>query len=603
MNESYADMMGIIADRELGDNNWLFMENATGGGGPISDFQNLPMDRLSKYVPLSEDNDNGGVHSYSGIANRAGYFMIAGGAINGVRVLPMSQDKVRMLKWEALRNLPESAGFQSARAFEVATAIAWARDGTHGFNQQDVCTVRNGWAAVEVGWGDADCNGIEDRPSDLDGDYWPDLIDICPLAANPAQDDTDRDGVGDACDNCPSRPNPIRPGQNRQDDLDGDGQGDACDDDVDGDGCPNSRDQHPTSASARTGTLTTTGCCAGGSSAVFTSEAGYSDDDPMPDCEDLDDDNDGIPDDGFDGIPGTADDDPCPTISRYLPHLSCSTTVDCPCAPKADWWNTCIVCGDVFARIRHVTSPDPTLDVLVDNVQIVNRSLYLAPSTGNTVPQMANAILFRPTGFAPAAQAGPDLRRIELWARPTATVPPRLLAVVGEFDLSDVQTGQLAAGSQLALTPMADNSLTIEAVWNAGANPGSATQDSDGDGLPDGWEVRHSLSPRNPADASIDTDGDGVSNLEEFKAGSSPTDAQSVFRMTQVRRQASGLQIEFRAVPGRQYQMEQAPALGQGLPWQAVGEPIRAMGGSVVHVISSSEASAYHFYRVRLVPE
>ena len=93
---------------------------------------------------------------------------------------------------------------------------------------------------------DEDTNGLDGDAIPQDGDDsgssadnrctgasdpdYPMCDDNCPFATNLDQQDTDQDHVGDACDNCPLVPNSF------QDDRDLDTLGDPCDDDIDGDG-------------------------------------------------------------------------------------------------------------------------------------------------------------------------------------------------------------------------------------------------------------------------------------------------------------------------------------------------------------------------------
>ena len=52
--------------------------------------------------------------------------------------------------------------------------------------------------------------------------------------------------------------------------------------------------------------------------------------------------------------------------------------------------------------------------------------------------------------------------------------------------------------------------------------PGVAPPDTDGDGMPDAWEMKHGLDAERPGDPRADADGDGYANLEEYLNGTDP---------------------------------------------------------------------------------
>ncbi len=98
--------------------------------------------------------------------------------------------------------------------------------------------------------------------------------------------------------------------------------------------------------------------------------------------------------------------------------------------------------------------------------------------------------------------------------------------------------------------------------WSGGApTPGApnapGVADTDGDQMPDDWELQFGLNPNNPADAMQDLDGDGATNLQEFLAGTNPAQFSSVLRITTI--ESAGVTnavLGFLAISNRSYMVE-----------------------------------------------
>lgn len=287
ISEAVADFFGTAV---TGYPNWFIGEGSVASGcgapaGAIRDMSNPPAcgrpdpDHYSNFFATAESNDNGGVHTNSGILNKAFFLMSDGGTHRGITIPgDFGRRRTEFYLFKALRQrLSSSANMIDLRNefLNGMRGVGEPRPPAVHFTTRELCGVINAFGSVGLGVGDidSDCDGTRDTAeTDDDNDGIPDARDNCPSTPSMNQSDVDGDGAGDLCDpdndndmvcdvggnvlagapgaaggctigprgrdNCPRVPN------QRQADFDNDGVGDFCED-SDGDGRFDAADNCP----------------------------------------------------------------------------------------------------------------------------------------------------------------------------------------------------------------------------------------------------------------------------------------------------------------------------------------------------------------------
>jgi pectate lyase len=111
--------------------------------------------------------------------------------------------------------------------------------------------------------------------------------------------------------------------------------------------------------------------------------------------------------------------------------------------------------------------------------------------------------------------------------QPAATVLESVLAKAGatlpKRDAVDTRVASMVrTGKPVTATGIIKDASEVGGYPTLAFSPVQVPADSDGDGMPDQWEIKNKLDPKNSKDGMADTDGDGYTNVEEFLNGTNP---------------------------------------------------------------------------------
>lgn len=127
----------------------------------------------------------------------------------------------------------------------------------------------------------------------------------------------------------------------------------------------------------------------------------------------------------------------------------------------------------------------------------------------------------------------------------------------------------------------------------------SVLPDADNDLIPDDWETQYGFSPQNPADANLDLDADGLTNLQEYHAGTDPTDGGSRLHLCLERGMASNeVRLRFTSQPRHTYTVEWTadPIAPQ---WERLLDYVARAETNSVEFVDTVQLPHSRFYRLR----
>lgn len=123
------------------------------------------------------------------------------------------------------------------------------------------------------------------------------------------------------------------------------------------------------------------------------------------------------------------------------------------------------------------------------------------------------------------------------------------------------------------------------------------------DTIPDAWRALYfggdGTTTNSQSCATCDADNDGVNNLQEFLAGTNPTNATSALKLVAMNPNPSNTVANFLSTTGAVYQVQSRDDLSIGV-WSITMDQISG-NGTNVFILNPNAPSSKRFFRLQLL--